>query len=297
MQDLTLVILAAGMGSRFGGLKQIEPVGPNGEFIIDYSIYDAIKAGFTKVVFIIKEENYELFKNTVGKRVEDKINVEYVFQDIHDIPQVVELPKDRVKPLGTAQALYCTRNVVKESFAVITSDDFYGGESFQILADNLINSDDYVVVGYEIEKTMSENGSVKRGICFENNNYIEQIIESKVEKINGKIECVPLDGREKFTVPGNTPAFMLMVGLRPNIYEFINENIKEFLIQNRNDLSTCEYLLPSVLDEMLKNNLIKIKLTATPSVWMGMTYKEDVDKLKEFILRKIEEGVYPENLY
>ena len=297
MKDLTLVILAAGMGSRFGGLKQIEPIGPNGEFIIDYSIHDAIKAGFTKVVFIIKEENYELFKNTVGKRVEDKIKVEYVFQDLKEIPNVVELPEDRVKPLGTAQAIYCTRNVVKESFAVITADDFYGGESFQILADNLRNSDDYVVVGYEIEKTMSENGSVKRGVCFAENGYINEIIESKVEKINDEIVCEPLDGSESFKVPGTTPAFMLMVGLRPNLFDFLNENIKEFLIQNKKDLSACEYLLPTVLDEMLKTDLIKMKLTETPSVWMGVTYKEDVDNLKMFINQKIEEGVYPKNLY
>jgi len=297
MKDLTLVILAAGMGSRFGGLKQIEPVGPNGEFIIDYSIHDAIKAGFTKVVFIIKEENYELFKNTVGKRVEDKIKVEYVFQDINDIPNIVSLPEERIKPLGTAQAIYCARKAVNESFAVITSDDFYGQESFQILADNLRNSDDYVIVGYELEKTMSENGSVKRGICFADNGYINEIIESKVEKIDGKIICEPLDGSESFIVPGDTPAFMLMVGLRPNIFEFLNENIKEFLIQNKNDLSTCEYLLPTVLDTMVKNNLIKMRLTETPSVWMGVTYKADVDNLKTFINKKIEEGVYPKNLY
>lgn len=297
MKELTLVILAAGMGSRFGGLKQIEPIGPNGEFLIDYSIHDAIKAGFTKVVFIIKEENFEVFKNTVGKRVEDKIKVEYVFQDINDIPNVVDLPKERVKPLGTAQAIYCTRNVVDEAFAVITSDDFYGGESFQILADNLRNGNDYVVVGYEIENTMSENGSVKRGICFESNGYINEIIESKVEKINNEIVCEPLDGSDKFVVPGTTPAFMLMVGLRPNIFEFMKENIKEFLIQNKKDLQACEYLLPTVLDEMLKKELIKARLVATTSVWMGMTYKEDVDNLKAFILQKTEEGVYPQNLY
>jgi len=297
MQDLTLVILAAGMGSRFGGLKQIEPVGPNGEFIIDYSIHDAIKAGFNKVVFIIKEENYEIFKNTIGKRIEDKIKVEYVFQDLNDIPNIVELPKDRIKPLGTAHALYCTRNVVNESFAVITSDDFYGQESFKILADNLKTGEDFVVIGYEIENTISENGSVKRGICFEQDSYINEIIESKVEKINGEIICEPLDGSKSFKVPGSTPAFMLMVGLRPKIFDFINEDIKDFLVSNKEDLSTCEYLLPTVLDTMLKRKIVQIKLTKTPSVWMGMTYKADVDNLKEFINKQIEKGVYPKNLY
>ncbi len=297
MQDLTLVILAAGMGSRFGGLKQIEPVGPNGEFIIDYSIYDAIKAGFNKVIFIIKEENYEIFKNTVGKRVEDKIKVEYVFQKLEDIPEGIELPEDRVKPLGTAHALYCARNNINESFAVITSDDFYGWESFKILADNLRNTNDFIVVGYKLEKTMSENGSVKRGVVFHNNGYIKNIIESKVEKVNGILECEPLEGGDKFTVPNDTLAFMLMVGLRSSILEYLNDNIKDFLQQNKEDLLTCEYLLPSVLDEMLKKNLIKTKVVDTPSVWMGMTYKDDVLKLKEFIKEKIKEGVYPESLY
>ena len=297
MQDLTLVILAAGMGSRFGGLKQIEPVGPNGEFIIDYSIHDAINAGFTKVVFVIKEENYDIFKNTVGKRVEDKIKVEYVFQTLEDIPNVVTLPTDRVKPLGTAHALYCTRKNVNEAFAVITSDDFYGQESFKLLADNLKNSEDYVVVGYELEKTMSETGSVKRGICFAENDYIKNIIESKVERVDGIIECSPLDGSAKFNVDGNTPAFMLMVGLRPNILSYLEENIKEFLIQNKGDLVTCEYLLPSVLDEMIEKRLIQTKLVKTPSTWMGVTYKEDTEKLKEFIKSEIAKGKYPENLY
>ena len=297
MQDLTLVILAAGMGSRFGGLKQIEPVGPNGEFIIDYSIHDAIKAGFTKVVFVIKEENYEIFKNTIGKRVENKIKVEYVFQTLDDIPNVITLPSERVKPLGTAHALYCTRNNVNEAFAVITSDDFYGQESFKLLADHLKNSDDFVVVGYELSKTMSENGSVKRGICFTEKDYIKNIIESKVERVDGKILCSPLDGSASFNVQEDTPAFMLMVGLRPNVLTYLENNIEEFLIQNKEDLLTCEYLLPTVLDEMMEKNLIKTKLVKTPSTWMGVTYKEDTEKLKEFIKTEIEKGKYPENLY
>jgi len=297
MKDLTLVILAAGMGSRFGGLKQIEPVGPNGEFIIDYSIYDAIKAGFNKVVFIIKEENYEVFKNTIGKRIEDKIKVEYAFQKLEDIPNVVEIPDDRVKPLGTAHALYCGREKINESFAVINADDFYGTESYQILADNLRNHEDFVVVGYELEKTMSENGSVKRGICFHENGFIKEIVESKCIKKEGQIECEPLEGGEKFTVTGDTLAFMLIVGLRPCIFDFFKENIKEFLLENERDLRSCEYLLPSVMDKMLKQNLVKTRIVDTPSVWMGITYKEDLAALKEFIKKKIEEGVYPNNLY
>lgn len=297
MQDLTLVILAAGMGSRFGGLKQIEPIGPNGEFIIDYSIHDAIEAGFTKVVFIIKEENYEIFKDTVGKRVEGKIKVEYVFQDMNDIPNIVDLPKDRIKPLGTAHAIYCARNKINETFAVITSDDFYGKDSFKNLAEYLRNGEDYAMVGFEINNTISENGSVKRGICSEENGFIKEIIESKVEKVNGEIICSPLDGRDKFTVSKNTLAFMLMAGLRPNVFAYLEEDIKEFLVKNKSDLTVCEYLLPDVFDAMLKKGLIKMKLIETPSSWMGVTYKEDVTKFKEFLKEQIEKGVYPENLY
>lgn len=297
MQDLTLVILAAGMGSRFGGLKQIEPVGPNGEFIIDYSIYDAIKAGFKKVIFIIKEENFELFKNTVGKRIENKIAVDYVFQKQETIPSGIDIPSDRIKPWGTAQTLYCIKDMGLENFAIITADDFYGQESFKVLADSLNTNEDYAMVGFEVGKTISENGSVKRGICSVDNDYVTNIIESKVEKINDEIVCAPLDGSETFKVPASTYAFMLMVGLRKSIFPYINENIKEFFIQNKNYLSTCEYLLPVVLNEMLEKDLIKMRLIKSPEVWMGMTYKEDLEKLKQFINTKIEKGVYPKNLY
>ena len=163
---MELVILAAGMGSRFGGLKQVAPMGPNDEFIIDYSIYDAIKAGFDKVVFIIKEENFEIFKDTIGKRVEEHIPVSYVFQKMDDIPEGVSIPSDRVKPWGTAHAIYCARNEVKDSFIIINADDFYGRDAFMVAANYLKNKNDkeYGVVGYKVINTITDNGSVKRGV-------------------------------------------------------------------------------------------------------------------------------------
>lgn len=297
MKDLTLVILAAGMGSRFGGLKQIEPVGPNGEFIIDYSIHDAIKAGFNKIIFVIKEENYELFKTTVGKRVEDKIEVDYVFQDQNNVPSFVEIPKNRLKPWGTAHAIYCAKDKINGPFAVITADDFYGQESFKILSESLKNSDDFIVIGYEILKTMSENGSVKRGICFEENSYITDLIESKVELIADEIICEALESKKTFKVSKTTPAFMLMVGLNQSVYDYLKEDINSFFKWNNNNLETCEYLLPTVINDMIKKKKTKVKLLSTPSTWMGITYKEDLAKLKEFINKKIEEGIYPNSLY
>ena len=174
---MTLVIMAAGMGSRFGGLKQIEPVGPNGEIIIDYSIYDAIKAGFNKVVFIIKEENYELFKSVIGNKIEGLINVEYAFQSLKNVPEGIEIPSDRVKPLGTAHAILSCKNVVNEPFVVINADDFYGRDAY-IKAANFLKEDtkDYAMVGYIIGNTLTENGSVKRGVCEVENNYLTKLI-------------------------------------------------------------------------------------------------------------------------
>ena len=219
-EDLTLLIMAAGMGSRFGGLKQVEPVGPNGEFIIDYSIYDAIKVGFTKVVFIIKEENYDIFRETVGKRIEDKIKVEYVFQKLENIPKGFELPSDRVKPLGTGHTILSISNTIKENFAVINSDDFYGRDAFQVIANFLRNNTDntYGLVGYKVINTLTENGSVKRGVCKAKDNYLETIIESSIINENGVITASPLDGRDSFTMESDDLVSMNMLGFTPSIY-------------------------------------------------------------------------------
>ena len=181
MKDKTLVVLAAGMGSRFGGLKQTEKFGPHGEFIIDYSIYDAIRCGFNKVVFIIKEENYELFKETVGARVENHIKVEYVFQNFDNVPSKYTIPSDRIKPLGTAHAILCTKGVVNEDFVVINADDFYGYDAFKVASSYMDNNaNDIAIIGYKVKNTLTENGSVKRGVLKINNGKLEEIVESKI---------------------------------------------------------------------------------------------------------------------
>ena len=176
MEEKTLVILAAGMGSRFGGMKQIEPVGPNGEFIIDYSIYSAIRYGFNKIVFIIKEENYDVFKETIGSRIEDKIKVEYAFQKLEDIPEGFTVPEGRKKPWGTAHAVYAVRDFINGNFGVITADDFYGDDAFKVLSDNL-DTNDYIIPGYKLGDTLSVNGAVKRGVILHDNGIVKSIVE------------------------------------------------------------------------------------------------------------------------
>ena len=295
---MTLVIMAAGMGSRFGGLKQIEPIGPNGEFIIDYSIYDAIKAGFTKVVFIIKEENYKVFKETIGKRIESKIKVEYAFQKIDDIPNKDIIPKDRIKPWGTAHALYSARNYIDEAFGVISADDFYGRESFFLLNESLKRDDEYSIIGYKIGNTITRNGSVKRGVCFvDDNNILEKIVESSVSYEGNKIVGRPLNGDETYEMKGDQPVCMLMYGLRLSVINFLEKDIKDFVLKNKNNLDTCEYYLPDLLNDFCKKENKSIRLIPTTSIWRGVTYKEDKDELVDFIKGEIEKGIYPENLY
>ena len=226
-KDITLMILAAGMGSRFGGLKQITPLGPNDEFIIDYSVYDAIKAGFTKIVFLIKEENYADFKETIGKRVEPHIKVEYCFQKNDNLPEGYVLPEERIKPLGTAHAILCCKDKVKEPFMMINADDFYGRDAFVQGAKFLKNIDSrlekelYGMVAYKVKNTITENGSVKRGVCKVVNNHLTELIESSVERKNGKIIATPLNGNKEFEVSGEDTVSMNMLLFTPSIFNYI----------------------------------------------------------------------------
>ena len=295
---MTLVIMAAGMGSRFGGLKQIEPVGPNGEFIIDYSIHDAIHAGFTKVVFIIKEENYEIFKNTIGSRIEGKIEVEYVFQDIENIPDGVKLPSDRVKPLGTAHAVLSCKGIVKEPFVIINSDDFYGRDAF-VKAANFLKEEtkDYAMIGYLIGNTLTLNGAVKRGYCEQKNGYLTNLIESSVYKENDSIKVEPLDGRVGFYAKDNDLVSMNMFCFKPDMIDYLDKHFINFFEDNKSDLSKCEYLIPDVVFERINNNDIKVRVINTTSIWKGVTYKEDKEELVGYISDLIKKGEYPKNLY
>lgn len=301
-KDITLVILAGGMGSRFGGLKQIEPMGPNGEFIIDYSIYDAIKVGFNKVVFLIKKENFELFKETIGKRVESHIKVDYSFQEFDSVPSNVDIPNDRVKPLGTGHAILCSRNLINEPFAMINADDFYGRDAFIKAYDYLRNvdqsSNDYGMIGYKVSKTLTENGSVKRGVCQVNDdNYLVKITESKVEKFDRGIISNPLNGDESFTVNEDDTVSMNFLLFTPTIFKYLEERFPIFLENNKGDLLTCEFLIPDVLQDLISDGTSNTKVIKTNANWYGVTYKEDVPGVRTAIKELVEAGEYNYNLW
>ena len=296
MKDKTLVVLAAGMGSRFGGLKQTEKFGPHGEFIIDYSIYDAIRCGFNKVVFIIKEENYELFKETVGARVENHIKVEYVFQNFDNVPSKYTIPSDRIKPLGTAHAILCTKGVVNEDFVVINADDFYGYDAFKVASSYMNNNtNDIAIIGYKVKNTLTENGSVKRGVLKINNGKLEEIVESKIEEIDNKIICEPLSGEEAFEASDNTLVSMNMIVFPKDFINYIEENFIEFL--DNADLLKDEFFIPIVITKAINNNDYNVTIEKTDSKWAGVTYKEDTPSVKEYIKEQIESNVYKEDLW
>ncbi len=297
-KDLTLVILAAGMGSRFGGLKQVEPFGPNGEFIIDYSCFDAIKAGFSKIAFIIKEENYELFRDTIGKRIEGKIPVEYIFQSMQNVNGDYDL-SNRVKPLGTAHAILCCKEKVHGDFVMINSDDYYGPSAFMKIKeffDNNTNPNNYAMVAFRVCNTMTENGSVKRGVCESENGLLTNIIESKIERINGEIIASPLDGRESFKVEENALVSMNFFGFTDKIFDTLSDGINKFLEKNKDHLLDAEYLIPDVVFEEIKSDKVVTVLESTDK-WLGVTYKEDKDYVVKEINKLIEKGVYPANLW
>ena len=301
-KDVTLVILAAGMGSRFGGLKQIEPMGPSDEFIIDYSVYDAIKAGFNKIVFIIKRENYELFKETIGKRVEPHIKVEYAFQELNNLPKGWDIPSGRMKPLGTAHAVLCAKDYVNEPFAMINSDDFYGRDAFikayEFLSNTDNNSSKYGMIGYMVANTLTENGSVKRGVCeIDGNNYLKSITESKIEKIGNEIVASPLDGSDSFTVNSDDTVSMNFLLFTPSIFGYIEEGFSKFFMDNKEDLLTSEYLIPDVVSNLIKNGRASMEVIRTTASWHGVTYREDTPDVKNSIKKLVDEGEYKENLW
>ncbi|MBO5541991.1 MAG: hypothetical protein J5936_00980 [Acholeplasmatales bacterium] len=301
---MDLVILAAGMGSRFGGLKQIEPIDEYGNFIIDYSIYDAKKAGFDKVIFIIKEENLEIFKETVGKRVEKYINVEYAFQRLEDVPAGVVLPKDRVKPLGTAQAILAAKDLVSDKFIIINSDDYYGSDAFKVAAQYLNSlkpgsKNVYGNIGYMAKNTITENGSVKRGVLyFDKNNKLEKLVESKIEKVNGKLQATPLDDETKTEViADDTLVSMNMFAFTSDIMDYLEKGYKPFFDENKNNLKSCEYLIPTVVSDLIEDGMVTCDILSTTSVWYGVTYKEDKNFVVASLKKLVNNGEYPKGVW
>ena len=299
-KDKTLLIMAAGMGSRFGGLKQIEPIGEYGEFLIDYSIYDAIIAGYTKVVFIIKEENYDIFRETVGKRIENKIKVEYAFQKLEDLPNGFELPKDRTKPWGTSHAILSAKNLINEQFTIINADDFYGRDAF-LVASKFIDSNfnDYLfsVTGYMIKNVLSKNGAVKRGVCIEKNGLLEKLIESSVVVENNNIIASPLDGSSSFKLNENDSVSMNMLTFTPKIFKYLEEYFPVFLNLNKENILKCEYLIPDTVYQMILEKKAEVKVLPTTALWYGITYKEYKEEVIDNIKKLVKKGEYPNNLW
>ena len=301
-KDITLVILAAGMGSRFGGLKQIEPMGPNNEFIIDYSVYDAIKAGFNKIVFIIKEENYDIFKETIGKRVEPHIKVEYVFQKNDNVPVGYDEFKNREKPLGTAHAILCCKDVVNEPFAIINADDFYGRDAYFKAAEFLNENhtgekENYGMIGYVVSNTMTEVGSVKRGVCEVENGYLTKLTESKVQRIDGKIIAEPLEDLPSFEVSEDTTVSMNLLLFNPSIFEYIEKKFPIFLKKHKDKFNSCEFLIPDVLFQSIEDGFSTVKVIKTSATWHGVTYKEDAEDVKTAIKELVSIGEYKAHLW
>lgn len=298
----TLVILAAGMGSRFGGLKQIEPIGPNGEFIIDYSIYDAKRCGFEKVIFIIKEENLEIFEETIGKRIKPYIDVEYAFQKLEDIPENYTI-ENREKPLGTGHAIYCARNLIKGNFALMNADDFYGYGGIKAVSDfldtdlNKDNKENYALVGYKLINTITDNGSVKRGVCQIKDGKLVGLDESLIEKENNKLIKTSFKTNTKEEVTKDTLVSMNLMAFHHNFIKHIEEEFIPFLEKNKEDMKTCEYLMPDVVTKEINEGKAQVKVLTTEEKWYGITYKEDKEEVVKAIKDMINKGIYKEKLW
>ncbi len=286
--DATLVVLAAGMGSRFGGLKQIEPIGPNGEALLDFSVYDAKKAGFNKVVFIIKEAIEKEFKETVGKRIEKLIDTEYVFQETYKLPEGYTCPEDREKPWGTAHAIYCCKDVVKTPFAVINADDYYGPSAYKQIYETLASgTEDYCMVGFRLANTLTENGSVSRGVCEIKDGYLDSITERT--KI---IDCKFTEDGENWTaLSPDTVVSMNIWGFTPDVFEYITDYLKKFLDESINTPKS-ECYLPCFVSELIDAGKKKVKVLVAEDKWYGVTYKEDKDYVVASINKKIQNGEY-----
>ncbi|MCQ2507493.1 MAG: nucleotidyltransferase [Dorea sp.] len=305
MEKPVLVIMAAGMGSRYGGLKQIDPVDKEGHIIMDFSMFDAKRAGFEKVVFIIKEENFELFKESVGNRISEIMEVEYVFQKITNLPDGYQVPEGRVKPWGTAHAVLSALPKIHGPFAVINADDYYGKEAFQIIYDFLSthNDDDkyrYTMVGYLLGNTVTENGHVARGLCVvdEEGQLVSVTERTRIEKKEDGIAYTEDDGQTWTYVPAETIVSMNMWGFSRSILEEIRDRFPAFLDQalETNPLKG-EFYLPSVVSSLLSEDKATVSVLTSTEKWYGVTYKEDKPVVEAAIASLKKNGVYPENLW
>jgi NDP-sugar pyrophosphorylase family protein len=296
----TLLVLAAGMGTRYGGNKQLDEVGPSGETIIDYSIYDAIRAGFGKIVFVIRRDIEEQVKERFVFRLQGKIEVDYVFQEISNLPEGVNVAPDRSKPWGTSHAILVTKEKITEPFGVINADDYYGVESFNILRDFLVNDNEpnnYCIVGYKLGNTLSEHGHVNRGVCQAGEDgFLRDIVETRqIEKTNEGAVAPGPDGKQlHFT--GNEIVSMNLWGFKPSCYDFLGKEFRNFINKSGMDLKS-ELDIPTSVDKFVKNGEITIKILMSNERWFGVTYREDKPFVVESIKKMIRKGIYPVRIY
>ncbi len=304
MSQPTLVVMAAGMGSRYGGLKQIDPIDSYGNLIIDFSIYDALKAGFKKIVFVIKHQIEADFKASIGDRLSKFVDVEYVYQELDKIPEGFEIPEGRVKPWGTAHAILCCKDVIDGPFAVVNSDDYYGPTAYKVLYDHLMNApknDKYgiALVGYKLSNTLTDKGSVARGICVVEDGKLQKIDERTQIEMDGENAKFTEDGGKTYTaLSGDSIASMNMWGYNK---EFIDELEKRFPVflsttAKENPLKS-EFFLPIVVDSMLKDGIATVDVLTTPDKWYGVTYAEDKPQVTAGIQSLKDKGLYPEKLW
>ena len=302
--NTTLIIMAAGIGSRFGtGIKQLAKMAPNGEIIMDFSIYDAKEAGFTKVVFVIRKAIEKEFKEVIGNRLSKVMPVEYVYQELEDLPEGYEVPAGRVKPWGTGQAILACKDIVKEPFVIINADDYYGKEAFVKLHDFLVSGKHedgkiaLAMAGFSLKNTLSENGAVTRGVCVaDDTGHLEKVIETTgIQKIDGKIRCDNAEV-EGWITPDTMVSMNMWAGY-PDFLQYIREGFPRFLDQLGEYPEKKEYLLPNIVAELLEKEATSVKVLSTSDKWIGITYKEDIEPAQESFSRMITAGCYPENLW
>ena len=293
MNNITLLIMAAGMGSRYGGLKQLDAIGPSGETIIDYSVYDAIKAGFTKVVFIIRKDFEQEFKSKITNKYEGQIEVEFAFQDLNDLPDGFICPEGRKKPWGTGHAILSARNIINEPFVAINGDDFYGRESFKVVADYYRKgANSFSMVAFKLDKTLSSFGGVTRGLCTVNHEKLNTVIETAdLEKTDYGVSSdrdIELDGSE--------PVSMNVWGFTPILFKYLEEKFVEFLSENGSEMKS-EYLIPSVVNELIQSRQETVQVLHSGATWFGVTYKEDKPYVEGEIEKLVSKNQYPGKLF
>lgn len=303
MSPPTLVIMAAGIGSRYGGLKQIDPVGPNGEIVIDYSIYDALKVGFKKIVFVIRKEIEDIFREKVGKNIDSRAETVYVFQELSMLPEGFSLPPKRLKPWGTAHAVLCCQDAVNTPFAVINADDFYGPSSFRILYNYLKDVHDkggvynYCMVGYVLKNTLSKHGHVARGVCsVDREGFLVDIQErTKIQRFGETVKYTE-DGVNWVEISSDSTVSINMWGFTPSIFSELEKRFIYFL-RDSSDNIKAEYFLPEVVGHLIREGRAKVKVLQTEEKWFGVTYREDMPDIQKEIRALISSGVYPASLW